>query len=239
MEPCLQVRDLGCGPRRRPRLRGVAFELAAGERLAVLGVNGAGKSTLLQLLAGVLAPDSGEVLVHGRPLHGGEPALRRHIGYLPQRPPFYPELTLAENLAWAGRLRGLHGARLDGAVAECLALVGLESVAGRLAGRLSGGMAQRLGLAQVVIHRPDVMLLDEPTAGLDPLQAEQIRNLLDRLAGACSLVLATHLLEDVHRLCGRVIVLDGGSQRVDRAVSAGVDLLEYLRDPATADGGGA
>jgi ABC-2 type transport system ATP-binding protein len=229
MEALLQVEDLGFGPARRPRLQNVSFALAAGERLAVLGVNGAGKSTLLQLLAGTRAPVTGTVRLRGETLHGGPAALRRHLGYLPQRPPLYPELTARENLEWAGRLRGLRGAALQRAVDAGLRRVGLESVGARLAGRLSGGMAHRLGLAQAVIHAPALLLLDEPTAGLDPLQTEQIRDLLATLAPESALVLATHLLDDVRLLCGRVLVLDDGRTRADQAVTADTDLLAWLR----------
>ena len=234
MEALLQVEDLGFGPPRRPRLQNVSFSLAAGERLAVLGVNGAGKSTLLQLLAGTQAPTTGRVRLRGETLHGGPAALRRQLGYMPQRPPLYPELSARENLAWAGRLRGLRGATLNRAVEQGLQRVGLESVGARLAGRLSGGMAHRLGLAQAVIHRPALLLLDEPTAGLDPLQTEQIRSLLATLAPESALVLATHLLDDVHALCKRVLLLDAGRTRADQAVTPDTDLLAWLREGGAA-----
>lgn len=234
MEALLQVEDLGFGPPRRPRLQGLSFSLTAGERLAVLGVNGAGKSTLLQLLAGTLAPTSGRVRLRGETLHGGPASLRRHLGYLPQRPPLYPELSARENLAWAGRLRGLQGSALRHAVDAGLQQVGLEPVGARLAGRLSGGMAQRLGLAMALVHRPALLLLDEPTAGLDPLQTEEIRGLLSSLVPDATLVLATHLLDDVRLLCRRVLVLDDGRARTDQAVTPDTDLLAWLRGGGSA-----
>ena len=146
MKPLLHARELGYGPTQRPRLSDIDLELKAGDRLGLLGVNGAGKSTLMQLLAGVLAPGSGAVYVLGQRLDRASAAVRRHIGYLPQRIPAYPELTVRENLAWAGRLHRLHGPALAAAIDGVLAQVQLSDVAGRLAGRLSAGMAQRLGL---------------------------------------------------------------------------------------------
>jgi len=229
MKPLLQARGLGYGPAQRPRLSDVHLQLQAGDRLGLLGVNGAGKSTLMQLLAGVLAPDHGEVLVLGQPLDQGDGAVRRHIGFLPQRIPAYPELTVRENLHWAGRLHGLKSEALQAAIDEVLQRVQLGDVAGRLAGRLSTGMAQRLGLAQALLHRPAILILDEPTAGLDPLQTEQIRELLAALPGDISLILATHLLDDVQRLCNRVILLDDGRKTAEHEVTPQTDLLAHFR----------
>jgi ABC-2 type transport system ATP-binding protein len=235
METLLCARDIGYGPKRRPRLSDIDLELQPGERLGLLGVNGAGKSTLMQVLAGVLAPTRGEVFVLGRPLHLAPPLLRRHIGFLPQRVPAYPELTVAENLDWAGRLRGLRHQALRTAIDDALEQVQLGSVAARLAGSLSTGMAQRLGLAQAVLHRPDILILDEPTAGLDPLQTQQIRQLLQQLSAKRSLILSTHLLDDVQLLCSSVILLDSGRKTAQHAVTAETDLLAHFRHHADAD----
>jgi len=229
MKPLLHARGLSYGPAQRPRLSDLDLQLQAGDRLGLLGVNGAGKSTLMQLLAGVLAPDRGEVLVLGQRLDQGDSGVRRHIGFLPQRIPAYPELTVHENLRWAGRLHGLKGEALRTAIDEVLHQVQLDDVAGRLAGRLSAGMAQRLGLAQALLHRPAILILDEPTAGLDPLQTEQIRDLLAALSDDISLILATHLLDDVQRLCNRVILLDAGRKAAEHAVTPQTDLLAYFR----------
>jgi ABC-2 type transport system ATP-binding protein len=232
MKPLLLAHKLCYGPVQRPRLERVDLELAAGDRLALLGVNGAGKSTLLQLLAGCLAPRAGEVRVLGQALHQAGPLVRRHIGYLPQRVPLYPELNVTENLHWAGVLRGMRGPALRTAIDRVLARLDLGAVARRLAGRLSGGMAQRLGLAQAVLHEPGILILDEPTAGLDPLQTEQIRALLAELSAERSLVLATHLLDDVLTLCDRVILLDAGRKTAEHAVSTDTDLLAHFRQGA-------
>lgn len=229
MEAVLSAHDLSYGPPRQPRVRRIDLQLTAADRLGLLGLNGAGKSTLLQLLAGVLPPSAGEVRVLGRRLDADGHAARRQIGYLPQRVPAYPELSVRENLAWAGQLHGLRGRPLREAIATVLAQVELGNVADRLAGRLSAGMLQRLGLAQAILHRPRVLILDEPTASLDPLQTEQIRDLLGRLGDDVSLVVATHLLDDVLQLCGRVILLDQGRQVAEHPVTADIDLLAHLR----------
>jgi ABC-2 type transport system ATP-binding protein len=234
MKPLLLARHLSLGPAQRPRLTDIDLHLEPGDRLALLGVNGAGKSTLMQVLAGILAPDSGEVLILGQRLDRAGPRLRRHIGFLPQQIPCYPELTVTENLQWAGHLRGLEGQPLQTAIDRALRQVQLGEQAARLGGSLSAGMRQRLGLAQAVLHRPDVLILDEPTAGLDPLQTEQIRELLSTLTAACSLVLATHLLDDVQRLCNRVILLDGGRKTAEHAVTPDTDLLTHFRQRTAA-----
>lgn len=234
MKPLLHARQLSYGPAQRPRLSKVDLQLQAGDRLGLLGVNGAGKSTLMQLLAGVLAPAEGEVRILGQRLDQAGTALRRHVGFLPQRIPAYPELSVRENLYWAGRLRRLRGQALRDATDNVLQQVQLGDVANRLAGRLSAGMAQRLGLAQALLHHPEILILDEPTAGLDPLQTEQIRDLLGALPQDISLILATHLLDDVQRLCNRVILLDGGCKTAEHEVTADTDLLAHFRAQSAA-----
>jgi ABC-2 type transport system ATP-binding protein len=235
MKPVLLARHISYGPAKRQRLSNFDLQLQPGDRLGLLGANGAGKSTLMQILAGILAPSTGAVEIRGKRLDRAGPAVRRHIGFLPQRMPVYPELTVHENLVWAGRLRGLTGATLDGAVDSVLQQVQLDAYRRRLAGRLSAGMAQRLGLAQALVHRPTILILDEPTAGLDPLQTEQIRDLIAGLSADTSVVLATHLLDDVERLCNRVILLDAGRKKAEHDVTPDTDLLTHFRQPAAGD----
>jgi ABC-2 type transport system ATP-binding protein len=239
MKPVLLARQLSYGNPDRPRLSDFDLQLQPGDRLGLLGINGAGKSTLMQLLAGILTPSRGEVLILEQRLDQAGPALRRHIGFLPQRVPFYPELTVTENLQWAGRLRGLSGQGLIDAIDTVLDQVRLAEFNRRLAGRLSAGMAQRLGLAQALVHRPDILILDEPTAGLDPLQTEQIRGLLGSLGGETSVVLATHLLDDVQQLCNRVILLDAGRKKAEHEVTPDTDLLRHFRQHAAGAESGA
>jgi ABC-2 type transport system ATP-binding protein len=230
MEPLLLTRQLGYGTGRHARLHDIELTLQRGERLALLGINGAGKTTLLQIIAGMLNPTRGEVLFDGRPLYAADSTARRRIGFLPQQVACYPELSVAENLDWAARLRGLSARDRRLAIEETLPRVGLQAVARRLAGRLSAGMLQRLGLAQALLHRPELLVLDEPTASLDPLQTEQIRELLASLAADTSLLLATHLLDDVRQLCQRVAVMRHGRLETAHAVSDDIDLLSHLRD---------
>ncbi len=236
MNALLLARQLSYGNPRRPRLDRVDLQLAAGDRLALLGVNGAGKSTLLQLLAGVLAPTRGELSILDQRLDRSGPNLRRHLGFLPQRVAAYPELTVAENLIWAGRLRGLGGAALGPAIERVLEDLQLGDLSQRQAGRLSTGMLQRLGLAQAVLHEPKILILDEPTAGLDPLQTEQVRELLRGLATTHSMILATHLLDDVQHLCNRVILLDAGKKIAEHPVTPDSDLLAHFYQQSSVHG---
>jgi len=239
MKPLLLARQLSYGKATRPRLSDFDLQLQPGDRLGLLGVNGAGKSTLMQLLAGILAPSGGEVVIMGQRLDLAGRALRRHIGFLPQRVPVYPELTVRENLDWAGRLRGLEGRALHEAIDDVLQQVQLDGFGQRLAGRLSAGMAQRLGLAQAILHRPEILILDEPTAGLDPLQTEQVRELLRGLPAETSVILATHLLDDVQQLCNRVILLDEGRKTAEHEVTPDTDLLAHFRQQARGETEGA
>jgi ABC-2 type transport system ATP-binding protein len=232
MKPLLIASQVGVGRAHRSRLDAVDVAVCGGDRLAILGTNGAGKTTLIRLLAGVEAPDRGEVRLDATRLQRAAPSARRRIGYLPQRAPAYPDLTVDENLAWAGRLQGLRGAGLRDAVTRARRDFDLERFRERLAGQLSAGTLQRLGLAQAMLHAPDIVILDEPTAGLDPVQADQVRGLLAAHTRARAMVLSTHVLEDVQSLCNRVILLADGRKRDDRPVSKELDLMGLFREPA-------
>lgn len=229
MNPLLNATKLHHGSKPHPRLIDVDVQLNSGDHLALLGVNGAGKSTLMQILAGVLRPRQGDVTVMGRSLHTTAPDIRRHIGYLPQRIALYPQLSVWEHMLWAGQLHAMTQPTLIQAIEDTLRETGLLDVRKRLASRLSGGMAQRLGLAQSILHRPDILILDEPTAGLDPIQTEQIRELLKALSVNCSLLLATHVLDDINTLCNRVILLNAGHKVDEQTVTQDTDLLEHFR----------
>jgi ABC-2 type transport system ATP-binding protein len=229
MNPLISVRQVCCGTHPRQRLIAVDLEVAAGDRLALLGVNGAGKSTLMEMLAGLLEPDAGEILLDGQSLYTTDAGPRRQIGYLPQRIPAYAELTVRENLDIAARLRGLEPSACAEAVDRVIAQTQLGDQADRLAGRLSAGMLQRLGIAQTLVHSPRILILDEPTAGLDPLQANGLRTLLGGLANDVTLLLATHLLDDVTALCDRVALLDTGRKVAEHVVTPELDLVACLR----------
>lgn len=191
-----------------PRLKGLSLTLRRGETLALLGINGAGKSTALSALAGVLPGMQGRLEITGTPV-ADDRALRRRIGWLPQQPPLYPELSVVENLRFFAGLQRKRPPSETEAMAM-LERFGLGPLHRRLAGRLSGGERMRLGLACVLAHEPQVLLLDEPTAGLDPLQAEQLRELIRELTAERAVLIATHLLPDVELLCDRALLMHEG-----------------------------
>jgi ABC-2 type transport system ATP-binding protein len=199
---------------RTQALAGVSLEAGTGIT-GLLGPNGAGKTTLLRILATVLAPDAGELRLFGRdPRDGAERAgIRRRLGYMPQEPGFHTRFTAFEFVDYVAILKELtdRRARHD-EVRRVLRLVGLADVAGKRVGALSGGMRRRVALAQALLGDPELLILDEPTAGLDPEQRLRFRDLISTLAADRSVVISTHQTEDVAALCHRVIVLrDGGT----------------------------
>lgn len=216
-------------------VRGIDIELRSGEVLGLLGLNGAGKSTTLRLLAGTLLPTAGVVHIAGRPLRPGLPDGRSKIGFLPETAPLYPELTVDEQLHFAARLYGMSARKAAAATAEARALCDLDSVAKRRVQALSQGMRRRLGIAQAIVHRPAVVLLDEPTVALDPAQIVQMRNLIRKLRGASAVVLSSHLLTEVEAVCTRVAVLHEGRLVHEQALhdtAAGSEIILGLaNDP--------
>lgn len=217
------------------RLSGLDMKLQQDEVLGLLGVNGSGKSTTLALLSGALAPSSGRVTVMGRDLHRQPRLARRHIGLLPEQPPLYPALTLDENLAFAARLQGLSKTEALAARRRVKRQMGLASIERRLCGRLSRGQALRAGIAQALIHRPNILILDEPTAGLDPAQAEELRELIRELAPGRGVILASHILLDVERLCSQVAVLNEGRLVADQTLRhSATARVRLLSPPQTA-----
>ncbi len=193
----------------RPALVDLDLEVRRGEVLGYVGPNGSGKTTTLKLLTGLLRPDAGEVRVFGMPLESR--AWRHRVGYLPEHPYLYDYLTPAEYLDYAGRLFGLSAAARREKTRELLALVGLERSADLPMRRFSKGMLQRVGLAQALVNDPELLLLDEPMSGLDPLGRRLVRNLILELRRAGKTVLfSTHILSDAETLCDRVAVLRAG-----------------------------
>jgi len=178
-----------------------------------LGANGAGKTTTMRLISGFLAPDEGRILVGGRIARGY--TYKRDIGYLPENCPLYPDLTVLEYLDMMARLRGIGGAGLRPAVQRMVDACGLAPVLRQPAGQLSKGFRQRVGLAGALIHEPALLILDEPTTGLDPIQIREIRTMLAALGKRRTLLLSSHLLDQVGEICGRILVLDKGRLRYD------------------------
>lgn len=191
-------------------VQSVSFSVAQGEVLGFLGPNGAGKSTTMKMLTGNLAPDSGKVQINGIDLLADPKAAKRHIGYLPENPPLYRELTVREFLIFCARLHGLSNKQIPTAVDDVTERCGLQTMQRRLIGQLSKGYQQRCGIAQAIIHQPEVVILDEPTSGLDPIQIQQIRQLIRDIAHQHSVILSTHILPEVEMLCDRVQIMHQG-----------------------------
>jgi ABC-2 type transport system ATP-binding protein len=191
-------------------VRGISLELRRGEVLGLLGPNGAGKTTTMQMLTGNLAPTSGEVHICGIDLIDLPTQAKSRIGYLPEVPPLYRELKVDEYLRLAGRLHKLKKSALKPAVERAKIRCGLADMGKRLIGALSKGYQQRVGIAQAIIHDPDVIILDEPTIGLDPNQIREIRALIRDLGRDHSVILSTHILPEVEAVCDRVQILHRG-----------------------------
>jgi ABC-2 type transport system ATP-binding protein len=193
--------------------------LRQGEILGMLGPNGAGKTTTMKMLAGCLAPSAGEVRINGINLREEPKAAKRHLGYLPEQPPIYPELTVDEYLTYCAGLHGIARKERAAAVASAKKDCGLAGAGGRLVGNLSKGYQQRVGLAQAIIHRPPVIILDEPTVGLDPIQIREIRALITDLGRAHSVILSSHILPEIQAVCGRVMIIHRGRSVYNEPVS--------------------
>ncbi|HZP14048.1 MAG TPA: ATP-binding cassette domain-containing protein [Nevskiaceae bacterium] len=194
--------------------------LRKGEILGLLGPNGAGKTTSLKMLAGCLAPTTGEISIKGASLKDDPLAAKRNLGYLPEQPPLYPELNVDEYLAYCAGLHDVAPAERTNAVARAKAACGLDNVARRNIGNLSKGYQQRVGLAQAIIHRPPVIILDEPTVGLDPIQIREIRALITELGKSHSVILSSHILPEIQAVCSRVMIINAGRVVYDQPMEA-------------------
>jgi ABC-2 type transport system ATP-binding protein len=191
-------------------VRDVSFRIAPGEIVGFLGPNGAGKTTTLRMLAGIFPPTSGEVRIAGRdPMRAAE-VCRRAVGYFPENAPLYPELTVLEFLRFVARAKRIAPAAREGAVASVVEQCALGAVTRRRVGTLSKGYRQRVGLAQALCGDPPILILDEPTIGLDPTQVVEIRELVGTLRGARTVLFSSHILSEVEALCERVVVIAGG-----------------------------
>jgi len=188
----------------------IDFEVKKGEIVGFLGPNGAGKSTTMKMLAGYLPPTSGRAEVAGFDVFRESLQARERIGYLPENVPLYPDMRVREFLRYRAALKGVPGRRMNERVADVLDLCGLVEVEKKVIGRLSKGFRQRVGLADAMIHEPDLLILDEPTIGLDPNQIRQVRDLIRNLKRHHTILLSTHILPEVEMLCSRVIIINKG-----------------------------
>ncbi|HET7332545.1 ABC transporter ATP-binding protein [Dyella sp.] len=221
LSPVLQLESVTRRRAGRPVVSDLSLRLEAGQVLGLLGVNGAGKSTTLAMVAGALRPDRGSIRIQGQDFLEHPELARQALGWLPEAAPLWPELTVREHLEAHGRLRGLSGARLDEARNGVLERLELNNLSRRLAGVLSQGQKQRLGLACALLHRPALLVLDEPANALDPVQVVALRTLLRELAAAgAAVILSTHQLTEVTAVCDRVAILHEGVLRYDGALAA-------------------
>lgn len=211
----LSARNLTRSFGSRRVIHGVSLEIRRGEVLGLLGHNGAGKTTTLQMLTGCLLPDDAtgsesSIEICGIDLLRRPTLAKTHVGYLPETPPLYRELSVNGYLTFAARLRGIRASAVADALAQTKERCGLETVGTRIIGTLSKGYQQRIGIAQAIIHRPALVVLDEPTVGLDPTQIRDIRALIRELGDSSSVILSTHLLSEVESVCDRVEIMQHG-----------------------------
>lgn len=188
----------------------LSFSVETGECVGFLGPNGAGKTTTLRILAGIFPPTSGTVRVGGRDLGSDAGRARRALGYFPENAPYYPEMTVGEYLAFVARAKGLPGSARAASIDEALGACALGDVRRKLVGKLSKGFRQRVGLAQALLGDPSVLILDEPTAGLDPGQVTEIRELVKSFRGQRTIVFSSHILSEVSQVAQRVVILNRG-----------------------------
>jgi len=188
----------------------VSFTVADGQICGLLGPNGAGKSTIMNILTGYLSATSGQVTVAGHPLPEEADAAKACVGYLPEQPPLYPEMTVQEYLTFAAELKGVKKAERKEQVCRAARRTGLETVLPRLIRSLSKGYKQRMGIAQALLGSPRLIILDEPTVGLDPAQVIEIRKLIRELGRAHTVILSSHILSEVQAVCQQILILSKG-----------------------------
>ena len=215
-------------------IQDVSFTVSQGEVVAFLGPNGAGKSTTMKLLTGYLAPSAGTAWIAGHNMAGDRLAGSARLGYLPENGPLYPDMTPRGLLSFFAEARGVPGgerrSRIDAVIQQCA----LSAVVGKPIEKLSRGYRQRVGMAQVLLHEPDVLILDEPTAGLDPNQIHEVRETIRELGKTKTILLSTHILQEVEAMCSRVIFIDEGrlkyDGKVDEMLADGKPLDEHFRE---------
>lgn len=202
-----------------PALRDATFSIQRGEIVGFLGLNGAGKSTVLKILAGLLLPSAGSVTVDGVDASVQPDVLRQKIGFLPEEPPLYREMHVAEFLRWVGQLKGRSRSEVEQALPSVLERCELTDVANQVIGELSHGYKKRVGIAQAIIHRPDVVILDEPISGLDPKQIVEMRDLVRGLTESATVLISSHILSEIAVTCERVLVIHQGRLVMESSTS--------------------
>ena len=208
-------------------IEGMSFTVEKGEILGFLGPNGAGKTTTMRIITGYMPASSGTVRIDGFDVGDNPLDCRKRIGYLPENPPLYTEMTVAGYLRFVGKIKGVSSARLSSEVDRVMDKVNITDVQQRIIAKLSKGYKQRVGIAQALLNDPPVLILDEPTIGLDPKQIHEVRELIKELAGKHTVILSTHILPEVEQTCHRVIIIDHGK-------IVAVDTPQNLRNQAQA-----
>lgn len=210
----------------------VSFTIGPGEIVGLLGHNGAGKTTILKMLTGFLEPTGGVIRIDGLDMAADRLAIQARIGYLPENCPVYPEMTVAGALGYHARLHEIRDADLGPMLREALARTGLTDKAGQDIATLSRGYRQRVGVARAILHRPKILILDEPTNGLDPTQIQHMRGLIRELAQEATLLISTHILQEVQAVCDRVLIIQHGRKALDARLA---DLGAHRRLLVTVD----
>jgi ABC-2 type transport system ATP-binding protein len=193
-----------------PAVLDVSLEIQDREIVGFLGLNGAGKSTILMILAGLLLPSAGLVRIGGVDAIEASDSLRRRIGFLPEEPPLYREMRVREFLQWCGEVKGRPRARVKQDLPDVMEVCKISEVGDRVIGQLSHGFRKRVGIAQAVVHRPDLVILDEPISGLDPKQIVEMRKVVRSLKERATVLISSHILSEISQTCDRILVLDGG-----------------------------
>jgi len=218
-ETLLSVKNLSHSFDNHQAIQQLNFEIQRGEVVALLGTNGAGKSTTLNIITGNLQADSGSVQVCGLDINTKAKLAKTNFGYLPDTPPLYNELNVSEYLRFAAKIHGVAKTQVQQSIQSVLQTCGLLEMQKKLISNLSKGYRQRVGIAQAIIHKPSLVILDEPTIGLDPVQMQDIRSLLKQLSEDHSVLLSTHLLSEAENTCDRVIIIDQGQLLLDETLA--------------------
>ncbi|MCM3537357.1 ABC transporter ATP-binding protein [Priestia endophytica] len=210
----LEIRNVTKSFKGRVAVSNFSMELHSGECLGLIGPNGAGKSTLIKIIADIISSSEGEVLLNGKNVS----KMKREIGYLPQYPNFFPWMTAKETLMFMGQLSGLKKAELTKSISNILIKVGLDGTEDLKVSTFSGGMKQRLGIAQALLHKPSLIIMDEPVSALDPIGRREVLNLIENIKKDTTVLLSTHILSDVEEICDRFVIIKDGMKMEDTTI---------------------
>ena len=234
----IEVRELSRSYGGLQAVSGVSFDIDHGEIVGLLGHNGAGKTTIMKMLTGYLEPSSGSIRIDGLDLAEQRRAVQRRVGYLPENCPLYPEQTVLDALEYQAVLHGIPNSERPAAIRQAVGRTALQAKAGALVATLSRGYRQRLGVAQAILHGPKILILDEPTNGLDPTQIQHMRGLIQELARDATVIVSTHVLQEVEAVCSRVLIMSGGRLALDSESERHRPPPAAPGDPGPPDGGG-